>query len=615
MSQIDQQNHVLTSIRHQVGIDDFLFCPDGSCLVMLEDVYQDRPRIFLLDLKKENPWENRTLLYEGYKDEFRGLNISPDGKWLVSQYASFFVYLWDLRQPQKEPYELAGHEGRVNSTLFSPDERLLLTASDDRVMRFWRLDLPNPSIQSIKLVGHDTELANAEFSTDGNWLLTSGYDHTLRIWDAQKITEPHVLNQDVFGTELFRGHNDWITGLSFSPDNRYLLSSSHDGKVKKWSVSDNNLFGQSETILEIDEKVFEVEYSKNGNWIASAGEDGIVYLMKASENSDFSETFYLAGHEAPVHVIEFSPDSRWLASGAADGSLIIWDLSVGKPAFKESYYSCCLSTLATGYGISDLQFSPDNKWLASSDSYELTALWDMDHLTRPLKPTKLLRGHIDAPVLDLEFSSDGRLLATGGGDYRVALWDLLNIDKGYLPLTTYSGGVTDLGGLGFSGITGVKFSPDGRWLISITGEAIRYQGESIVTLWDLSNLTSSPIILRGHEGNVISMAISPNGEWLVTGDLNPERNGTALVWNLNYLKSPAIVLDDHFGRVNQIAISTNNEWLATADIDIHLWSLDGNETIKIACELAGRNLTLFEWQQYFPSEIYRSTCPQYPAAE
>jgi len=41
--------------------------------------------------------------------------------------------------------------------------------------------------------------------------------------------------------------------------------------------------------------------------------------------------------------------------------------------------------------------------------------------------------------------------------------------------------------------------------------------------------------------------------------------------------------------------------------------LDG--LVDVACSIVGRNLTQAEWQQYFPGEEYRITCPQWPAGE
>jgi hypothetical protein len=49
----------------------------------------------------------------------------------------------------------------------------------------------------------------------------------------------------------------------------------------------------------------------------------------------------------------------------------------------------------------------------------------------------------------------------------------------------------------------------------------------------------------------------------------------------------------------------------TTDHDPLLWHVDPNSWLKIACTVAGRNLTTAEWQHYLPQRPYRRTCPQY----
>jgi hypothetical protein len=44
-----------------------------------------------------------------------------------------------------------------------------------------------------------------------------------------------------------------------------------------------------------------------------------------------------------------------------------------------------------------------------------------------------------------------------------------------------------------------------------------------------------------------------------------------------------------------------------------LWNVDPHSWLKIACTIAGRNLTRAEWQHYLPHRAYERTCSQYPA--
>jgi WD40 repeat protein len=44
-----------------------------------------------------------------------------------------------------------------------------------------------------------------------------------------------------------------------------------------------------------------------------------------------------------------------------------------------------------------------------------------------------------------------------------------------------------------------------------------------------------------------------------------------------------------------------------------VWDLDPEVWEEQACESAGRNLTFFEWNEFFPDDAYRVTCPQWPS--
>jgi hypothetical protein len=44
-----------------------------------------------------------------------------------------------------------------------------------------------------------------------------------------------------------------------------------------------------------------------------------------------------------------------------------------------------------------------------------------------------------------------------------------------------------------------------------------------------------------------------------------------------------------------------------------VWDLDPEAWEEQACESAGRNLTFFEWNEFFPDDAYRVTCPQWPS--
>jgi WD40 repeat protein len=53
--------------------------------------------------------------------------------------------------------------------------------------------------------------------------------------------------------------------------------------------------------------------------------------------------------------------------------------------------------------------------------------------------------------------------------------------------------------------------------------------------------------------------------------------------------------------------------LVQSDDHISVWNYDRESWPEIACNLAGRNMTRDEWEQWGPKTIeYRATCPQFP---
>ena len=87
--------------------------------------------------------------------------------------------------------------------------------------------------------------------------------------------------------------------------------------------------------------------------------------------------------------------------------------------------------------------------------------------------------------------------------------------------------------------------------------------------------------LVGHEGAVLSVAISPDGSKIATAG----RDGTAKLWN--WEGSTLVELKGHEGPVSFITFSTDGQVVATAGEDgtVRLWDLNGQERLKLQVPL------------------------------
>jgi len=76
---------------------------------------------------------------------------------------------------------LSGHEGCVNSAVFSADGSRILTASGDRTAKIWD---SSTGECTQTLSGHAGAVRSAVFSADESRILTASRDCTAKIWDS-----------------------------------------------------------------------------------------------------------------------------------------------------------------------------------------------------------------------------------------------------------------------------------------------------------------------------------------------------------------------------------------------------------------------------------------------
>jgi hypothetical protein len=123
--------------------------------------------------------------------------------------------------PSRLARTLAGHTSAIAGVAFSPDGRLLATASSDRTARVWD---PATGDCLRTLTGHTDSPIGVAFSPDGRLLATASHDRTARVWDP--ATGEHL--------RTLAGHTSAVYGVAFSPDGRLLATASWDETTRVW---------------------------------------------------------------------------------------------------------------------------------------------------------------------------------------------------------------------------------------------------------------------------------------------------------------------------------------------------------------------------------------------
>ncbi|MDZ8140939.1 MAG: WD40 repeat domain-containing protein, partial [Nostoc sp. DedQUE04] len=398
----------------------------------------------------------------GHANSVNGISFSPDGKMLASASADKTVKLWDT-STGKEIKTLTGHTNSVWGISFSPDGKMLASASADNTVKLWNTSTG----KEIKtLTGHTNWVNGISFSPDGKMLASASYDNTVKLWDTSTGKEIKTLT----------GHTNSVYGISFSPDGKMLASASGDNTVKLW---DTTTAKEIKTLTGHTNSVWGISFSPDGKMLASASADNTVKLW---DTTTAKEIKTLTGHTNLVNGISFSPDGKMLASASYDNTVKLWNTSTGKE----------IKTL-TGHtnSVNGISFSPDGKMLASASGDKTVKLWN----TSTGKEIKTLTGHTNW-VNGISFSPDGKMLASASGDKTVKLWNT-STGKEIKTLTGHT-----------NWVNGISFSPDGKMLASASGD-------NTVKLWDTT--TAKEIkTLTGHTNSVNGISFSPDGKMLAS---------------------------------------------------------------------------------------------------
>ena len=128
----------------------------------------------------------------------------------------------------------------------------------------------------------------------------------------------------------------------------------------------------------------------------------------------------------------------------------------------------------------------------------------------------------------------------------------------------------------------VAISPDGRFI------ATGYLSDTDVRIWDAS---SGTLVNRlcGHSDGILSVAFTPDGKGLVSGS----RDRTLKYWELNMTNNNArnasgpfgkciMDLKGHKSRVFHVAISHNGEWIVSSTADgVRFWDKHGRAHLTL----------------------------------
>lgn len=264
--------------------------------------------------------------------------FSPDGQKLAGADADdHAVHLWDVQSgrplgllgpgdannPARD-----GHTSSVTTVAFSPNGALLASGGDDDdpTVRLWDV----ASRRQVRVLGpgdrngparagHTAKVTAVVFSPDGKVLASASNDQTIQLWN--------VASGRPIGRPLVDSAK--VKGVAFQPrDPRLLASVNTDGDIRLWDVATGKPAGPAVASGLVS--ALSVVFSREGNLLAVGGDTGVrVWHVAGRRLVGAAEEMW--GHNDTVWSVAFSPDGTLLASDSRDHTMRLWIVGLGMP--------------------------------------------------------------------------------------------------------------------------------------------------------------------------------------------------------------------------------------------------------------------------------------------
>lgn len=260
---------------------------------------------------------NNCQVLAGHSGIILSVSVSHDGKYICTSGKDNTIRIWDI-----ENFRCVGlateHTADVSCVAFTKkSNNYVFSGSQDKTIKAWDVrNLTQISASSevfkykskTSTKAHEKDVNALSVAPNDKLLATASQDKLIKIWDAETL--------QLVGS--CKGHKRTVWSVEFSNVDKCVVSCSSDATIKIWSLDD---FTCLKTLEGHDGAVLKCAFISHGMQVVSTDAVGVLKVWNV-KTSECVNTF--DSHEEKIWGLHTSGEGNAIVTGGADSLINIW---------------------------------------------------------------------------------------------------------------------------------------------------------------------------------------------------------------------------------------------------------------------------------------------------